>query len=54
MKILIDTNILIRLEDNRIVETDFSLFYRLAITNQCSILYHPNALHTDLEKDINA
>lgn len=51
MKILIDTNILIQLEDNKIIEKDFSKFYSLAISNGCKILYHPNAIPKDIERD---
>lgn len=51
MKILIDTNILIQLEDNRIIGKDFSKFYNLAISNGCKILYHPNAIPKDIERD---
>lgn len=51
MKILIDTNILINLEDNRIINEDFSQFYRLAISNNCKVLYHPKAITCDLSRD---
>ena len=51
MKLLIDTNILINLEDNKIIETEFSEFYNLAISNKCSILYHPKAIPADLSND---
>lgn len=50
MRFLIDTNILIHLEDNKIVQSAFSKFYKLAIENQCKILYHPIVLN-DLEND---
>ena len=53
MQILIDTNILIHLEDNKIVDDKFSCFYRLAISNNCKILYHPLAIPNDLQKDTN-
>ncbi len=53
MKILIDTNILIQLEDNKIIEDDFSKFYNLAISNGGKILYHPNAIPKDIERDKN-
>lgn len=53
MKILIDTNILIQLEDNRIIEKEFSKFYNLAISNDCKILYHPEAIPKDIERDKN-
>lgn len=52
MRILIDTNILIHLEDNKVVDDSFYKFYQLAITNQCEILYHPHCLR-DLSKDSN-
>lgn len=51
MKILIDTNVVIHLEDNKIIDDAFSLFYNLAITNNCKILYHPNAIPKDIERD---
>lgn len=54
MNILIDTNILIKLEDYKIVDYDFSLFYRLAVSNNCRILYHPKAISIDLENDIDS
>ena len=53
MQILIDTNILIHLEDNKIVDEKFSRFYRFAISNNCKILYHPLAIPEDLQKDTN-
>lgn len=54
MRILIDTNILINLEDNRVVKKQFSEFYRLAITNNCQLLYHPKAIPIDLSRDKNS
>lgn len=54
MKILIDTNILINLEDNKVIDKVFSLFYRLAITNNCDILYHPEAIPADINRDKNS
>lgn len=51
MRILIDTNILINLEDNKIINKHFSEFYRLAITNNCNVLYHPNAIPIDISRD---
>ena len=53
MQILIDTNILIHLEDNKIVDEKFSRFYRFAISNYCKILYHPLAIPIDLQNDSN-
>lgn len=53
MKILIDTNILIELEDNRIVTEIFAKFHRIAITNECEILYHPKAIPIDVSRDKN-
>ncbi|MEE9432114.1 MAG: hypothetical protein V3V16_13780 [Melioribacteraceae bacterium] len=53
MKILIDTNILIALEDHQVIEKSFSKFYRLAITNNCKVLYHPRAIPEDIERDRN-
>lgn len=53
MKILIDTNILIHLEDNKVINENFAQFYRLAISNNCKILYHPLAIPKDLDQDKN-
>lgn len=50
MRILIDTNILIHLEDNKVVDDVFYTFYELAIRNNCQVLYHPNCI-VDLSKD---
>lgn len=50
MRILIDTNILIQLEDHKIVDNDFSAFYNLAISNKCEILYHKDCLK-DISRD---
>jgi ribosomal protein S18 acetylase RimI-like enzyme len=51
LKILIDTNILINLEDNKIIQKEFAEFYQIAISNKCSILYHPKAIPEDLSND---
>ncbi len=51
MRILIDTNILIELEDNRVITETFSEFYRIAITNDCEIVYHPKAIPIDVGRD---
>ena len=53
MRILIDTNILIGLEDNRIITETFAKFYRIAITNDCEIIYHPKAIPIDVSRDKN-
>lgn len=53
MKILIDTNILIHLEDNKVIESDFSRFYKLAISNECKVLYDSSSIPRDLERDKN-
>ncbi|MEG2102016.1 MAG: EVE domain-containing protein [Flavobacterium sp.] len=53
MRILIDTNILINLEDNKVINKQFSEFYRLAITNNCKVFYHPNAIPIDISRDKN-
>lgn len=50
MRILIDTNILIHLEDNKVLSEEFSLFYNQAIKNKCEILYH-KACVEDLNRD---
>lgn len=52
MRILVDTNILIHLEDNKILESEFSLLYSTAINNNCTIFYHRACLD-DLSKDKN-
>lgn len=52
MRILVDTNILIHLEDNKILDKEFSAFYNLAISNNCEVLYHKASLE-DLSKDKN-
>lgn len=54
MRILIDTNILVELEDNRVITETFSKFYRIAITNDCEILYHPKAIPIDVSRDKNS
>lgn len=53
MRILIDTNILIELEDNRVISESFAKFYRIAIANECEILYHPKAIPIDISRDKN-
>lgn len=53
VKILIDTNILIHLEDNKVIDEQFSKFYRLAISNDCKVYYHPDAMPKDLARDKN-
>lgn len=53
LKLLIDTNILIQLEDNRVVNERFAGFYKLAISNNCKILYHPEAVPNDISRDAN-
>ena len=53
MRILIDTNILIHLEDNKVIDEKFSKFYRLAITNGCKVLYHPQGIFEDISRDKN-
>ncbi|PHR43321.1 MAG: hypothetical protein COA32_16475 [Fluviicola sp.] len=50
MRILIDTNILINLEDHRIIGKEFSHFYKTAIENQCDVLYHKACLE-DINRD---
>lgn len=52
MRILIDTNILIHLEDNKVADESFYRFYQLAITNKCEVLYHPDCLK-DISRDNN-
>lgn len=50
MRILIDTNILIHLEDHKVVNDTFAKFYQLAHSNKCDLYYHPACLH-DIRKD---
>lgn len=52
MRILIDTNILINLEDHKVIGTEFSKVYNIAIQNQCEILYHKACIE-DLKRDKN-
>lgn len=42
MRILVDINIIIGLEDSKVVEKDLSDFFRYATSNQCGIYYHPD------------
>lgn len=50
MRILIDTNILIHLEDNKVIDNQFAKFYKLAIANKCNVYYHPACVQ-DVKKD---
>ncbi len=50
MKILIDTNIIIHLEGDKVVDTNLSSFYQFAISNKCEIFYHPHCLR-DIKRD---
>ncbi len=50
MRILIDTNILIHLEDNKVISDTFAKFYQLAISNKCDVYYHPACLR-DIKRD---
>ncbi len=50
MKILIDTNILIHLEDNKVINEPFAKFYQFAILNKCDVYYH-SACIRDLNRD---
>ena len=52
MRILIDTNILIHLEDNRLIDEQFAKFYQFANANKCDIYFHPACLR-DLKRDKN-
>mgnify|MGYP003449229308 FL=1 len=52
MRILIDTNILIHLEDNRVIDEQFAKFYQFANANKCDIYFHPACLR-DLKRDKN-
>ena len=46
MRILVDIDIIIGLEDNRVVEKNFSDFFRYATSNQCRIFYLPDCRET--------
>ncbi|MCW3102714.1 MAG: hypothetical protein JWO09_1154 [Bacteroidetes bacterium] len=50
MRILIDTNILIHLEDYKVVNEQFAKFYQLATSNKCDVYYHPACIK-DLKRD---
>ena len=52
MQLLIDTNILIHLEDNKIIDEQFARFYQLAVSNGHSVYYHPSCAK-DLKRDKN-
>lgn len=41
LRILIDTNIIIGLEDNKVIDESLSDFIRYAHSNQCLIYLHP-------------
>jgi len=53
VKILIDTNIIIQLEDNKVIDKNFAEFYQFAITNKCEVYYHP-ACVKDIKRDKDA
>lgn len=48
---LIDTNIFIDLEGNSVLDEAFSQFCNLAISNDCRVLVHKDALKKDLRRD---
>jgi rRNA-processing protein FCF1/L-amino acid N-acyltransferase YncA len=50
MRVLIDTNILIHLEDNKVLSDEFALFYNQAIKNKCEVFYHKACIE-DLNRD---
>lgn len=50
LRIEIDTNILIHLEDNKVISDPFAKFYQLAVLNKCDVYYHPACLR-DIKKD---
>lgn len=52
MRILIDTNILIHLEDNKVIDEQFAKFYQFAISNKCDVYYHSDCLK-DFKRDKN-
>ena len=53
MNILIDTNIIINLEDNKILEESFTKFIQLASGNNCIIYYHKDCIK-DVLRDNNS
>ena len=50
MRILIDTNILINLEDNKVLDQGFSLLLNKAHSNDCLVMIHSSCLD-DISKD---
>lgn len=52
LRILIDTNIIIGLEDNKVIDERFSDFIRYAQSNQCPIFLHPEC-QRDISRDRN-
>lgn len=50
MKFLVDTNIIINLEDNKQIDKDFASFHRLCQKHSCSILIHPGSKE-DIKRD---
>lgn len=50
MRILIDTNIVIALEDNKIIGDNFSDFFRYATSNECTVHYHLDCIK-DIARD---
>lgn len=50
MRLLIDTNILIHLEDNKVIDQQFALFYQMVVSNKHSLYYH-SACIEDLRRD---
>ena len=49
LRVLVDTNVIIALEDDRLIESDASTFYRESIQNGV-ILFHPKTLE-DIRRD---
>ncbi len=52
MRILIDTNILINLEDNKVLNRVFTRFINQAYTNKCEVMIHGACLE-DIHRDKN-
>jgi hypothetical protein len=50
VQLLIDTNILIHLEDDKVISQEFARFYNLSNSNNYGIYYHPYCVR-DLKKD---
>lgn len=50
MRILVDTNIIIGLEDHRVIDNSFSDFHRYAVSNNCILYYYKGCIE-DVSND---